>query len=245
MTTKQTPLGKVALIPRGEYMPGITYQQLDIITYEGSSYVVLETFSDRLPGDGNECVMLFAASGKQGNPLLFEDLTEEQKLELKGEKGVPGKGFVIIGYYNTLTELESTVIDPDTGDVYGIGEEYPYDIYIYDTSTQTWVNNGVMQGSPGKSAYQYYQESGGLLAENQFSNALVTIENKVDKEEGKGLSTHDYTTEEKEKLEAIAPGANYYEHPDNDQIRHVSDLEKQTGMQKLIMTIHILIFTNL
>lgn len=33
------------------------------------------------------------------------------------------------------------------------------------------------------------------------------IENKVDKEEGKGLSTNDYTTEEKEKLAGIDTGA--------------------------------------
>lgn len=29
--------------------------------------------------------------GPKGDPLRFEDLTEEQKLELKGEKGDPGR----------------------------------------------------------------------------------------------------------------------------------------------------------
>lgn len=36
---------------------------------------------------------------------------------------------------------------------------------------------------------------------------------KVDKVEGKGLSTNDYTTAEKEKLAGIADGANNYVHP--------------------------------
>ncbi|WP_427340659.1 hypothetical protein [Caloranaerobacter sp. DY30410] len=39
------------------------------------------------------------------------------------------------------------------------------------------------------------------------------VANKVDKEEGKGLSTNDYTNEEKEKLATIEPYANKYVHP--------------------------------
>lgn len=43
------------------------------------------------------------------------------------------------------------------------------------------------------------------------------IINKVDKEEGKQLSTEDYTTEEKQKL----AGLNNYTHPTNDGNKHV------------------------
>lgn len=39
------------------------------------------------------------------------------------------------------------------------------------------------------------------------------LSNKVDKVDGKGLSTNDYTTEEKEKLGAIEENANNYVHP--------------------------------
>ena len=39
------------------------------------------------------------------------------------------------------------------------------------------------------------------------------IANKVDKVDGKGLSTNDYTTVEKAKLAGIAEGANKYTHP--------------------------------
>lgn len=57
---------------------------------------------------------------------------------------------------------------------------------------------------------------------NWFGNvALVTLiskikslaDTKVDKVEGKGLSTNDYTTEEKTKLAGIEEGANKYELP--------------------------------
>ena len=46
---------------------------------------------------------------------------------------------------------------------------------------------------------------------NNIANTYATkesVNNKVDKEESKGLSTNDYTTEEKEKLASIATGAN-------------------------------------
>ena len=47
------------------------------------------------------------------------------------------------------------------------------------------------------------------------TTALVSVllDSKVTKETGKGLSTNDYTTEEKDKLAGIAEGANCYIHP--------------------------------
>jgi hypothetical protein len=62
-----------------------------------------------------------------------------------------------------------------------------------------------------------------------------TLADKVDKVEGKGLSTEDYTTEEKSKLATIADGANNYTHPvshppsiiaQDANNRFVSDTEK-------------------
>ena len=44
---------------------------------------------------------------------------------------------------------------------------------------------------------------------------------KVDKVEGKGLSTNDYTTEEKNKLSGIASGANNYTHPTTSGNKHI------------------------
>ena len=44
---------------------------------------------------------------------------------------------------------------------------------------------------------------------NQFKGMLS---GKVDKVEGKSLSTNDYTTEEKNKLKSIANNANNYVH---------------------------------
>lgn len=44
----------------------------------------------------------------------------------------------------------------------------------------------------------------------------AAIDTKVDKVDGKGLSTNDYTTSEKDKLATVEDYANFYEHPAHD-----------------------------
>ena len=67
------------------------------------------------------------------------------------------------------------------------------------------------------------------------------IDKKVDKEAGKGLSTEDFTTAEKQKLAGIAAGANNYTHPASHPAsmiaqdtthRFVTDTEKTTWTGK-------------
>lgn len=61
---------------------------------------------------------------------------------------------------------------------------------------------------------------------NPVQNKVVNtaLGNKVDKVSGKGLSTNDYTTDEKNKLSGIAAGANKYTHPSHDA--HTTGLYK-------------------
>lgn len=47
------------------------------------------------------------------------------------------------------------------------------------------------------------------------------VENKVDKVDGKDLSTNDYTTAEKNKLSGIEANANYYVHPTSSGNKHI------------------------
>ena len=49
----------------------------------------------------------------------------------------------------------------------------------------------------------------------------AVVENKVDKIEGKGLSTNDYTTTEKNKLSGIEANANNYAHPTTAGNKHI------------------------
>ena len=95
---------------------------------------------------------LAALKGEKGDAFTYSDFTAEQLAALKGEKGDTGSGLRILGYYETLTALESSVTNPSVGDAYGIGSSEPYNIYIY-TDINGWVNNGALQGAKGEDGH--------------------------------------------------------------------------------------------
>lgn len=66
----------------------------------------------------------------------------------KGDTGVAGKdgkNFTILGYKDSLEQLQTDVPSPAQGDAYGVGTVEPYKLYIYDT-TKGWVANGTIGG---------------------------------------------------------------------------------------------------
>ena len=67
----------------------------------------------------------------------------------QGPKGDTGSGFLVKGYYGSVSALQASVKNPEVGDAYGVGAAAPYDIYIYDGVTNAWVNNGPLQGAKG------------------------------------------------------------------------------------------------
>lgn len=68
----------------------------------------------------------------------------------QGPKGETGAGFLVKGYYETASALEASVQAPMAGDAYGVGTSEPYDIYIFDGVTESWINNGPLQGARGE-----------------------------------------------------------------------------------------------
>lgn len=62
-----------------------------------------------------------------------------------GEAGKDGKNFTILGYKDSLEQLQTDVPSPAQGDAYGVGTAEPYELYIYDT-TKGWVTNGTIGG---------------------------------------------------------------------------------------------------
>ena len=99
----------------------------------------------------------------------------------------------------------------------------------------------VVGGSP--ETLDTLQELAGALGDDPNFAATIAsqIGKKVDKVEGKGLSTEDFTTPEKAKLAGIAAGANNYTHPtshsadmieQNENRRFVSDAEKEAWNNK-------------
>lgn len=94
---------------------------------------------------------------------------------------------------------------------------------------KAWVTNNLNQ----KANISYVDEKFDSISEfdpTEIQNAInantTAIDTKVDKVEGKGLSTNDYTTVEKDKLAAVEANANYYEHPAHSS--HSSGLYKVT-----------------
>lgn len=82
-----------------------------------------------------------ASVTKTGNQMTFRIP--------QGKDGNDGKDFVIIGYYASLSELQSAVTSPTAGAAYGVGTTAPYNIYIWDGVNSRWVDNGTIQGPAG------------------------------------------------------------------------------------------------
>lgn len=92
---------------------------------------------------------------------------------IKGPKGDTGSGLVILGYYETLADLQSAIPEPETGAAYGVGVSAPYDIYVY---AGQWVNNGPIQGPAGADGADGAQgEPGPNLVSGQTETALAGI----------------------------------------------------------------------
>lgn len=66
-----------------------------------------------------------------------------------GEDGKDGKNFTILGYKDTLEQLQTDVPNPAQGDAYGVGTEEAYDIYVYDVE-KGWLNNGSIGSGSSK-----------------------------------------------------------------------------------------------
>lgn len=103
----------------------------------------------------------------------------------------------------------------------------------------------LVNGAP--EAMDTLSELAEVIASNEdiMSALNAAIGNKVDKVEGKGLSTEDYTTEEKTKLAGVAANANNYVHPSTHEAsviaedsthRFVTDDEKSAWNSKLSST---------
>lgn len=61
-------LGRVSLNPRGEYSAAATYNRLDIVSYEGASYLVLADGTTGVTPAAGSSYMLLAEQGGKGDP---------------------------------------------------------------------------------------------------------------------------------------------------------------------------------
>lgn len=67
----------------------------------------------------------------------------------QGAPGKDGKNFTILGYKDSLEQLQADVLNPNQGDAYGVGTDKAYEVYVYDT-VKGWVNNGSIGNASSK-----------------------------------------------------------------------------------------------
>jgi hypothetical protein len=85
----------------------------------------------------------------------------------QGPKGDTGSGFKVLGYYANAAALSAAVANPEAGMAYGVGTAEPYDIYIYDSVSKSWKNNGPLQGAKG--------DTGVGVANVTFDDDIMTV----------------------------------------------------------------------
>lgn len=146
--------------PKGDPGAALTY---DMLTSEqkaelkGAPFTYADFTKDQLAALKGEkgdpfvysdftAAQLAALKGEKGDPFRYEDFTQQQLAALKG---ATGQGFVVKGKYDSLELLQSSVPTPSAGDAYGVGTAEPYNIYIYDGVSSTWVDYGQLQGAKG------------------------------------------------------------------------------------------------
>lgn len=73
-----------------------------------------------------------------------------------GPKGEDGSGVEILGTYDDLEALEAAVQSPKQGDMYNVGTEAPFQIYMWDATSGggSWVHQGQIQGPKGDTGAQ-------------------------------------------------------------------------------------------
>ncbi len=137
----------------------------------------------------------------------ISDVDGHKHLHFRLRQGATGAAYLIKGHaYATLSELESDITSPAVGDQYNVGSAAPYHIYRWTGST--WEDQGqiginfenlteteidsIWNGSAVSSGQSKYIDHTGLfhLIINRIKASLST---KVDKVDGKGLSTNDFT----------------------------------------------------
>ena len=119
----------------------------------------------------------------------------------------------------------SVVINPNSSvdpriSGYDFSKAQAGDVILYDTKEYVWSGgNWHLLGDEGSYAVKGSIKDADIHADaeiqqSKIANLQTDLSSKVDKVEGKGLSTQDYTTEEKNKLAEIEEGAqkNLIEH---------------------------------
>lgn len=91
MSIQTTDLGKVMVTPRGEYNEATQYYELDIVSHQGNSFLVVADCIGVTPAEGDEHYQLLAKKGDQGPQGQKGDTGEQGPQGPQGNPGTPGQ----------------------------------------------------------------------------------------------------------------------------------------------------------
>ena len=159
-----TNLGRVSLVPRGPYDPAEVYSRLDIVGYEGSSYLVLADGVTGVTPAAGEAYMLVAEKGETGKTGPQGEQGPQGETGPQGERGETGNG---------IASIQRTAGSgaPGTRDT--------YTITYTDGSTDTFqVYNGADGTGAGDMRAETYDPTG--KAQDVFAYADAAAAAKQD-----------------------------------------------------------------
>lgn len=174
MAESSIKLGRVSLSPRGTYDAAAVYNRLDVVEYEGSSYLVLSDGTTGVTPAEGQAYMLLAEKGDKGDKGDEGD---------KGDKGDTGSGLEVLGIYATLEELQAAHPAGSAGEAYAVGTAENNAVYVW--SGDAWASIGPLRGADGnpgaagKSAYQYAVDGGYTGTEAQFQAVMADAATKT------------------------------------------------------------------
>lgn len=189
-----------------------TTEKQKLATLEPLTIKVVKVNGSALSPDGSKAVNIDLSTY-----ALKTAVTQEIAQAVSGIKGFEAK---------VVAELPGS---GQAGILYLVANEDEEEQNAYDE--YLWINNKyeklgtrsidlsqyALKSELPTKVSQLTNDSGFQTSSQVISIVDGKIVNKVDKEEGKQLSTEDYTTEEKQKL----AGLNNYTHPTNDGNKHV------------------------
>jgi len=82
--------GRVAMVPKGEWASATAYTRLDVVLYNGSSWVAIADSTGQVPAEGSAYWQLLSLKGEQGEKGDKGDTGATGATGTKGDKGDTG-----------------------------------------------------------------------------------------------------------------------------------------------------------
>lgn len=147
---KTLDLGKVAIVPRGDYASETRYKPLDIVTHEGSAYLVLKDCTGVTPVTG-EYYQLLSQRGPQGEKGEKGDTGPQGATGATGPKGATGASGAnaTINGYNTLKLSVGNDLDSSrSGSTLKISTHFIWERWITGCLASTTKTEQTYRGLP-------------------------------------------------------------------------------------------------